>query len=318
MIDFNRMESEISSDLGLGLTVSKGQSISIRKCWHFYTAGDSVDVMFHDENEFRDGMNRILPVVVCYDVMVLAFVLMDTHVHFVLYGEFDSCNRFVHEYVRRTSIYLSLRSEKRNALRDIEISHQNIDDDRYLKTAICYVVKNPVSAGLAYNPCDYPWSSGPLYFRRQDSWASPKWMLGMGETLLKDQEIRNLVKSRVKIDSGIRVLDGLIIPNQYVAVAVVEKIFRSHRAFNFFMSVSKDIDIESRGGIISHLTVPLSEMRDNRGVLSKEMFGVLEIRSLNMGQRLQLARRMKGLYNCSPKQIAKLCGLVYAEVMDLL
>lgn len=318
MINLNIIESEISSDLSLGLTVAKGQSVSIKNCWHFYTAGDSVDVIFHDDNEFLDGMNRILPVVACYDVLILAFVLMDTHVHFVLYGDFDSCNRFIHEYVRRTSMYISLRYQGRNALKDIEISHQVVDNDRYLKTAICYVLKNPVSAGLPYNSWDYPWSSGPLYFRHSNSWTSPKWMLGMDYMVQKVDEIRQLAKSRVKIKPGIRVVDGLILPSQYVAVSVVEKLFRSHKAFNFFMSISKDIDVESRGGAISHLTVPLSEMRDNRRMISQEMFGVTELRGLSMRQRVQLARRLKAQYNCSPKQIAKLCGLVYNEVIDLL
>ncbi|MGN1211918.1 MAG: transposase [Candidatus Cryptobacteroides sp.] len=277
-----------------------------------------MEVMFHNETEFKDGMNRILSVVACYDVLILAFVLMDTHVHFVLYGEFDSCNRFIHEYVRRTSMYLSLRNQKRRALKNIGISHQSVNDDRYLKTVICYVLKNPVSAGLPYNPCDYPWSSGSLYFRCPDSWTSPKWMLGLDDIVLKVQDKRLISKSRVKIEPGIRTVDGLILPNQYVAVEIVERLFRSHKAFNFFMSITKDIDIESRGGAISHLSVPLSEMRDNRRVLSLEMFGVAELRGLRMEQRLQLARRMKSQYNCSAKQIAKMCGLVYNEVIGLL
>ena len=152
-------------------------------------------------------------------------------------------------------MYLSSKYPGRNALKSIEISHQVLEDDRYLKMAICYVLKNPVSAGLPYNAWDYPWSSGPLYFRHSDTWASPKWMLGMDEVVLGARDMRKLVKSRSKMDSGIKVLDGLILPSQYVSVAIVEELFRSHKAFNFFMSISKDIDVESRGGAISHLTV---------------------------------------------------------------
>lgn len=318
MIDFKTMESDVVSDLGIGLTATKGKVVSVRNCWHFYTAGDSVEVMFHNGQEFLDGMNRIFPIVACYDVLILAFVLMDTHVHFVLYGDFDSCNRFIHEYVRRTSMYLSLRYQKRKSLKDIEINHQSINDDRYLKTAICYVLKNPLSAGLPYNPWDYPWSSGSLYYRSPNIWTSPKWMLGMDSILQTAQDKRMIAKTRVKIDSGIRVVDNLILPDQYVAVTIVERLFKSHKAFYFYMSISKDVDIESRGGAISQLTVPLSEMRDNRRMLSQEMFGEDELRCLKMEQRLLLARRMKSRYNSSPKQIARLCGLVYDEVMDLL
>lgn len=318
MIDLKTMESDVSSDLGLNMAFAKGQCISVRNCWHFYTAGDSVEVIFNNENDFRDGMNRILPLVASYNVLILAFVLMDTHLHFILYGNFESCNRFVHEYVRRTSIYISLRYKKRKPLKTIEISHQRINDDRYLKIAICYVLKNPLSAGLPFNPLDYPWSSGPLYFRCPNSWTSPKWMLGMENIVHKTQDKRMITNSRVKIDSGIRVVDGMILPDQYVAIDIVEKLFRSHKAFNYFMSISKDVDIESHGGVVSHLSVPLSEMREYRIKLSQEMFGVEELRGLNMGQRVQLARRLKSLYNCSTKQIARLCGLVFNEVNGLL
>ena len=59
-------------------------------------------------------------------------------------------------------------------------------------------------------------------------------------------------------------------------------------------------------------------MRDNRAFLLNEMFGVSNLRSLDMGQRVELARCMKRRYNCSIKQIAKMCGLVYSEVKDIL
>ena len=318
MIEKDLRRVEIASDLGLDTIADKGQAIQVKKCWHFYTSGDSVEVMFNNKKEFQDGMNRILPVFASYDVLILAFVLMDTHVHFIMYGDFDDCNRFIHEYVRRTSIYLSSVYKKRNTLRTIMINHQSINDNRYLKTAICYVLKNPISARLPFNPWDYPWSSGALYFRCPDSWTSPKWMLGIETIVQRTRSKRLIAKSRSKIDSAIRTVDGLILPDEYVAVEIVERLFRSHKAFNYFMSISKDIEIESHGGVISHLSVPLSEMRDNRRLLSREMFGVDELRALSMEHRLQLARRMKSRYNCSPKQIAKLCGLVYNEVIGLL
>ena len=128
MIDSRR--PEIKSDLGLDCNATKGQLISVNNCWHFYSAGDSVEVMFHNEDDFRAGMNRIHVVAENCNILILAFVLMDTHFHFILYGDFDLCNRFVHEYVRRTSIYLSKRYSTRKTLKDIQISHQRIEDDR--------------------------------------------------------------------------------------------------------------------------------------------------------------------------------------------
>lgn len=53
----------------------------------------------------------------------LAFALMDTHVHFVLYGEFRECNSFMHEYVRRTSSYISIKYRERHKLKNLAIQH---------------------------------------------------------------------------------------------------------------------------------------------------------------------------------------------------
>ncbi|MDD5819998.1 MAG: hypothetical protein PUC96_05835, partial [Bacteroidales bacterium] len=134
MLDKEKHYSEIVSDLGLARAIVKGQDLPVRNCWHFYTSGDSVEVLFRSEEDFSDGLNRILPVVTRYDILILAFVLMDSHVHFVLYGKFESCNRFIHDYIKLTSMYISYKYQEKNTLRSIQISHQTISDDRYLKT----------------------------------------------------------------------------------------------------------------------------------------------------------------------------------------
>ena len=91
-------------------------------------------------------MNRVYSTVLKYNILILAFVLMDTHVHFVLYGGFGECNAFLHEYIRRTSSYISEKHSAKKKFRDVEIGHQRIDDEKYLLSAICYTIKNPPSA----------------------------------------------------------------------------------------------------------------------------------------------------------------------------
>ena len=143
----------IESDLGLNLAFRKGADIPVSNCWHFCTDGNSVDTMFYDEQDFIDGMNRIYPVSRSSGVVILAFVLMDTHIHFILYGAYDDCNAFIHEYVRRTSMHLAHRHNFARKLRNLSISCQNIGTDSYLRTAICYVLRNPVAAGLKFRQC---------------------------------------------------------------------------------------------------------------------------------------------------------------------
>ena len=261
---------DINTDLGLDSIAARAQQIPVRNCWHFYSYGDSVDLIFHDEADFRAGMNRINSVLQGYEVKILAFVLMDTHFHFVLYGEFGSCNQFVHEYVRRTSMYLTGRYSDRNTLKRLQLSHQVIEDDRYLKTAVCYVVKNPYNAGLPYNPWDYPWSSGALYFRHSGLWTSPRWMSGADTCLVTRDDKRSYIKSHNISKDGVQLIAGLVNPESYVSVDIVEKVFRTHRAYNYFLNITKDVDVESVGCFVSHLTIPLIELRNLRKQLSEE------------------------------------------------
>lgn len=290
----DRLLYAIEADLGLNVPFVKGQVITVNNCWHFSTEGTNVDCMFFDEQDFLEGMNRVAALKHLFDVRILAFSLMDTHVHFILYGDFDQCNAFMHEYVRKTSWSISRRHKDRHKLQSVPINHQVIDTDSYLKTAICYVIKNAPVGGIPFSAYDYPWSSGPLYFRAAGYWSSPKWIEEKGS-------------------------DGeMVFPGRYVDYRLVERIFKTHRSFNYFMCVSKEKDVEERGGIISHLSLPLQELRQRKGEVCQELFGEGSIRHLNTSQRLQLARTLKARYNSSPKQISRVCGLIYDEVKELL
>ena len=296
--------SKVASDLGLNHSFVKGTPIPIRNCWHFYTSGASVDLIFGAVEDFINGMNRIHTVLGRFDVMILAFVLMDNHLHFILYGELDACGRFVHEYVRRTSMYISSRYPTRKSLKKIEVSQQALEDDQYLKTAICYVLKNPTAAGLPYTPWDYPWSSGALYFRKSDLWTSPLWL--------------KAIQDSPGDGSNVPKIGELIFPGAYTQVSLVEKLFHTPKAFSFFLNKTRDSDMDALQGVLSQLTIPIRELRENRKKLSSELFGRSELMELDTRQRIELARAMKNRYNSSPKQIARTCGLVYEEVKDLI
>lgn len=305
---------QITDDLGLNIQFIKGQTISIRNCWHFYTDGDAVDAMFMDEEDFIAGMNRIFVLVKSFSIVILAFTLMDNHIHFVLYGSFEDSNRFIHEYLRRTSICLMSRHGFKNKLLDIPVSHQPVTDDLYLKTVICYTVKNASTAGLAFNALDYPWSSGPLYFRQGGLWSSPAWMskLPILEGNILDK--RKYLKSRNVPEGSIHTFGNLVFPGEYVSYEIVEKIFRTHKSYNYFLAKCKESDVDSKGGHLSMLSMPIQELRQHRKEICMELYGIQDMRAIDISKRLRIARTLNSRYSCSPKQIAKVCGLVYSEV----
>lgn len=309
---------QITFDLGLNIQFVKGQTIPVKNCWHFCTDGNAVDAMFLDEADFIAGMNRIFVVSKSYDIVILAFSLMDNHIHFVLYGSFGDSNRFVHEFLRRTSMHLMLKHGQKNKLVNIPVTHQPVENDAYLKVVICYTIKNAPAGGLPYNALDYPWSSGPLYFRTNATWSTPVWMLGL--SILKGNILdkRDFLKSRDVPEGTIMTCGNLVFPGEYVAYEVVERLFRSYKGFNYFMCISKDAEVDSKAGYYSMLSMPIQEIRQHRKEISMEIYGVNEMSSLDIPMRMRIAKALLSRYNCSPKQVAKVCGLVYSEVKDLL
>ena len=309
---------QIEMDLSLNSPFVKGMVLPIRNCWHFYSDGNSVDAIFRDDDDFRDGMNRVYVVSRLFPIVIIAFILMDTHVHFILYGEYEACNKFVHEYIRRTSMAINSRYGDSHKLDGVEIGHQEIDDDQYLKIAICYVFKNAPVGGIPFNALDYPWSSAGLMFKRRGYWTSPVWYDQVAECKAGKPSQRKLLKTHVVGEDNPLMVDGIVFPGEYVAWKITERIFKTHRGFNYFMCISKDSDVESRGGSISHLSIPMQEMRQHKNELCRKLFGASDIRSLSTTERLRLARTLKHQYNSSIKQIARLCGLVYDEVKDII
>ena len=319
---FEKLPKEIVSDLGLDRPFIKGQRIIIKNCWHFSTDGKAVDVMFEDDDDFIAGMNRIYIIVRGFNVVILAFSLMDTHVHFVLYGEFEECNRFMHEYVRRTSQHISTTHGERHKLDNVPIDYQPVTDDACLKTVICYTVKNAPVGGLPFTAWDYPWSSGPLYFRRPGLWSSPAWIDADyspgNEEGLGLHKGRKLLRTRDVPQEDVPMIGQIVFPGVYVAYEIVERIFKTCKSFNYFFCKTKEDDVDARGGTISHLTMPIQEMRQHKNELCHEMFGVETVRTLDMRQRLMLARALRSRFNSSLKQIARMTGLVYEEVKDII
>lgn len=312
---------KILDDLSVDKVVyEKGAALPVKNCFHFSTDGKYVDVMFADEEDFRQGMNRVYILSRKYHIVIIAFVLMDTHIHFLLWGEEDECKRFVHEYVRRTSMYISEKYGERNKFRTVPIDKQVVDTDYYLKIVICYIVKNPPVGGIGSMGWDYPWSSGPLYFRKHNSWAAPKWCLSDLPRLGKvtTREYYSLFRTNEYYEDNPRMIDGIVFPGEYVPYELVERIFKTVKSYNYFLSKTKEQDVEAHGGSISRLSIPIQEMAQNKAEVCEQLFGVKTVRSLDTAKRLRLARTLKSKYNCSTKQLARLCGLIYSEVKDLI
>ena len=309
----------MAEDLGLNTRFAKSQEIPVCNCWHFSTDGNVIDRIFFNREDFVVGMNRIFIVLQNYECAILAFCLMDNHLHFILYGDFEECNRFMHEYVRRTSIYISNQHKLERHLGQVPIHYQKIEDQRYLKTAICYVIKNPPGAGLPYTYYDYPWSSGALYFRSKGEWTSPGWTSEIlnRSTSLAYLKVRSLFRAD-NIEDDLPMVGEIVFTWEYIEQPTVEMLFKTERRFTYFLNTTKEIDIDSKGGDVSRLSIPDSELTQRKRELCLQYYGLESTRTLSTDKRLFLCRILKSQFNCSSKQLARVCGLRYSEVKGFL
>lgn len=310
-------DKRIIEDLGLNTRFEKGRDIPVRNCWHFSTDGNAMDLLFGSQEDFRMAMNRIYMARQSTECHILAFCLMNNHVHFILYGELSDCKIFMHNYIRRTSMYLHNKYGKDKFLKGLPINYQIIDTQQYLKTAICYVLKNPTNAGMPYLFYDYPWSSGALYFRVKDGWPSVRFGENVIKKCLSRSDCRKLLSCDC-ISNPLVMMGDLIFPQEYVEVEVVETLFRSHRSYMYYICRSSESDVESKDGYISRFTLPDNELIQYRLELSKNYYGQESIRMLNAEQRFKLCRMLLSKYNCSKKQVVRICGLKFSEVKNML
>ena len=134
--------------------------------YHAFTRGLEKDLLFYGDAEFLYGMNIIPRYLKLSGTRLLAFCLMDNHVHFVLEGCRAACNQFIINYKRTVFSFLK-KCRERDIPETTVPGIVGIESTDSLLTVIAYVLRNPVAAGIDYLPQDYKWSSAPTCFRKR-------------------------------------------------------------------------------------------------------------------------------------------------------
>lgn len=133
--------------------------------YHAFTRGLEKDLLFYGDAEFLYGMNIIPRYLKLSGTRLLAFCLMDNHVHFVLEGCRAACNQFIINYKRTVFSFLK-KCRERDIPETTVPGIVGIESTDSLLTVIAYVLRNPVAAGINYLPQDYKWSSAPDLFQK--------------------------------------------------------------------------------------------------------------------------------------------------------
>jgi len=112
---------------------------------------------------------------------------MSNHVHIVVCTGSEPLGTSVKRIGVRYAVWYNRKYNRQGALFQDRYRSEPIEDDRYLLTAVRYVHKNPILAGLCKDIAEYKWSSFTDYLGDGDGLTDTDFVLGLFSKELSSQ-----------------------------------------------------------------------------------------------------------------------------------
>ena len=286
----------------------------MRKLWLITTEHLKAGLWFRDEEDYRVGMNYVAIQAHASRVVVLSFILMSNHVHFVVKADSKKdAEAFIEGFKHRYSLHLRYNYGVKEFLRGNDVRIDLISPyDEDPEKAIAYVEMNCVAANICYHPGQYPWGTGCLFFNQRIPDGRP---LGS----FSKRACKRLLHTDVDLlpDNWLVGADGYILPQSYVDVAAVEAIFRTPQRMNWFLSNSSKAKkrLEADDNLPAFRDqVILAAVPD----LCQSLFGKRKFSQLTRNERVEFVRQLHFRFSAHVNQIARVCGLTYEQTAQLM
>lgn len=276
--------------------------------WHLYTPGRDTPIIFTDAEDFLFAMNLMARCAFeVKRVVVVAFELMDNHLHVVLMGSEDDVELFFCLFRRRLSRYLKTVKKVGGLTDRFRICLKPVNDLKGLRNLIVYVHRNGYVVDSDVTPFSYKWGTGRHYYN--------DFPINRCLSDLTFKERRILFRSGdLNLPGDYKVLDGYISPTSFCSIGLGMSMFRD--AHHYFLAVTKSVESYSELAV---------ELDDGEFLSDQELFrelfkiirtsyGISSSRDLTKAQRLDLARTLHFKYRSSNGQIRRLLNLSPAEL----
>ncbi|MCQ2184148.1 MAG: hypothetical protein MJY62_01895 [Bacteroidales bacterium] len=255
--------------------------------------------MFSNEDDFKVAMSVLA---VCSRVhsriRIYAFQLMSNHIHFVVGGEVGDIMEFFDYFVSRLRKALGGGMD----LSGFTLKLFPVTDLSYMRNAIVYVNRNGFVVNRNVTPFSYPWGSSQCFFQP----LAARYVLAAGEPI-GNSRLRALMHSRSCDEfKDLEMIDGYVSPLEFCDVGTAERLFRD--AAQYFNLISRNVEVYSEvaKSIGESVFFSDSDLFQVALKLAKQCYGASDLRTLNVSDKLDLARRLHFDYNAGNKQIHRL------------
>jgi putative transposase len=127
--------------------------------YHVMNRGNRKGLIFEDDADRQMFRRMQIDEQEVHGVNTLADCLIGNHFHLAVQTPHGNLSDFMERLEGRFARYSNLRHHRVGHLFQGPFRDVLIEDDLHLLTAVCYILLNPVAAGLTPTPEEYRWSS---------------------------------------------------------------------------------------------------------------------------------------------------------------
>ncbi|MGE5278951.1 MAG: REP-associated tyrosine transposase [Acidobacteriota bacterium] len=151
--------------------------------YHVTARGNERRAIFRDDRDREEYLRRVSRYRERFRFQLLAYCLMTNHVHLAIRTGPEPLSRIIAGLHSTYAAWFNHRHARAGHLFQGRYKAFLVREDRYLHALIRYIHRNPVKAGAAPRPSDYPWSSDP-YLRkgRGARWLDSDHLLALLDT----------------------------------------------------------------------------------------------------------------------------------------
>ncbi|MCQ2140692.1 MAG: hypothetical protein MJZ09_10010 [Bacteroidales bacterium] len=291
-------------------SVSEREFASCGRWWHLYTPGNETCAFLLTRDDFVYAMNLLARCVEEVDgIIVIAFELMNNHLHLVAAGEEDALRNLFERFRRRLSRYLS-SMVGRSLPKEFCLCMKEIHDLKSLRNVIAYTHRNGYVVNPAVTPFSYPWGTGRYYYNDV--------LLHCHLGDYDDRAVRAMFKGRnPHLPNSFLMEDGYVAPPSFCDISKGMSLFKN--AHQYFQMLSRDVE--------AYMEMAM-ELSDSEFLTDSELFGkvisilnkkysVRSVSELSKEQTMQVARDLHYDFKASNGQIRRILHLSQAEVDSL-
>lgn len=270
---------------------------------------------FRDEEDFKVAMNYIALLAANHpEVIILAFILMSNHVHFVLKGKQKDILCFINKFKGLYSQYMRRKYGTKDFLRRNKVHLKEIGNNpEALERSIAYVQMNSVAANICSNPTQYPWGTGNTFFN--PSYPEGKLLKSFSKRALKrilHSDCDTLPKDWLLLSAG------YILPKSYVDFRTVESCYHTPKRMNYFNTISSKAKKRIDSGEAVLPTFKDQTIKNFIPEICRVYFNDRSYGDLLLEEQSEVLRQVRFRFSADAHQIARVFGLSYAQAARML